>query len=121
MSKKEIVLWLVFADFVAFTAWTIFAEGFTTFVPVAIAFAQGSLWGAQILVDFLLAVVIALGFVVADARQKGIAAWPWVVATCSLGSIGLLAYLIRRERAAVVTSPRSPAPSTRATAPASPA
>ena len=31
-----------------------------------------------------------------DARKRGIAIWPYVTATILLGSIGILAYLVRR-------------------------
>jgi len=99
MTKKEILLWLVLADFVAFTGYTVVTEGYTTFVPVAWGFATASAWGAQIVIDFLLAVAVALGFVFSDARQRGINPWPFVVLTLGLGSIGLLGYLVHRERA----------------------
>lgn len=98
MSKKEIALWLVLVDFVAFTAWAVVSEGTLAFVPAAWAFAGGSAWGAQIVVDFLIALTVALGFVVTDARRRGLSPWPWVALTCALGSIGLLSYLVRRER-----------------------
>jgi len=100
MSKKEIALWLVLADFVALTAFAVYSEGLVGFVPAALGFASGSTWGAQIIVDFLLAVTVALGWVVADARARGLAWWPFVALTLTLGSIGLLSYLIFRERAA---------------------
>jgi hypothetical protein len=100
MTKKEILLWLVLADFVALTGYTIASEGYTTFVPVAWAFATSSAWGLQIVVDFLLAVSIGLGFVFFDARRRQLATWPFVALTLTLGSIGLLGYLIYRERVA---------------------
>jgi hypothetical protein len=98
MSKKELALWLVLADFVALTVWAVYSEGYLAFVPAAWAFASGSAWGAQIVVDFLLGLSVALGFVVADARRRGLVWWPFLALTLTLGSIGPLAYLIFRER-----------------------
>jgi len=72
--------------------------GYFAFIDVSIEFATSSIWGAQILVDFLVAISIALGWVIADARKRELAYWPFVLLTLTLGSIGLLAYLIHRER-----------------------
>ncbi len=99
MTKKEIVLWIVLADFVALTGYTIFTESYLAFVPFVTEMATGSFWGLQLLVDFVLAVAIGLGFVLFDARRRGLTAWPFVVLTLTLGSIGLLGYLVYRERA----------------------
>ena len=104
MSKKEIVLWLVLADFVALTAWAVISDGYFGFVSAGIGFASGSVWGAQIIADFLIALAVALGWVVADARRQGIGYWPYVALTFTLGSIGPLAYLIHRERHHSVSS-----------------
>ncbi len=35
MTKKEIVLWLVLADFVALTGYAIVQSGYTAFGPIA--------------------------------------------------------------------------------------
>jgi hypothetical protein len=101
MTWKQLALWTLLVDFALFTAYAVFREGYFAFVPAAAAFASGSLWGAQVTVDFLLALSIALGFVIADARRRGVAAWPFVALTLTLGSIGPLAYLLHRERSAL--------------------
>ena len=98
MGKKELVLWLVMADFVALTGYAVFTEGYFAFLDAGIAFASGSVWGAQILADFLVALTFALGWCIADARKRDLAYWPFVALTLTLGSIGPLAYLIHRER-----------------------
>ncbi len=100
MSKKEIALWCVMADFVALTAYAIFTGGYFAFLGIAVEFATGSIWGAQILADFLVALTVALGWSIADARKRDLAYWPFVLLTLTLGSIGPLAYLIHRERVA---------------------
>lgn len=106
MTWKQIALWCLLGDFVALTAYAVFTEGYFAFVPASITFATGSAWGAQVIVDFLIALGVALGFVIVDARQRGLAAWPFVVITLGLGSIGPLAYLIHRERVAAAQPAR---------------
>ena len=98
MSKKQIGLWCVMADFVCLTLYAMFTEGYFAFIGVAIDFAGSNIWGVQILTDFLVALTIALGWCVADARKRDLNYWPFVVLTITLGVIGPLAYLIHRER-----------------------
>ncbi len=98
MSKKQIGLWCVMGDFVCLTVYAMFTEGYFAFIGVAIDFAGSHIWGAQILADFLIALTIALGWCVADARRRDLNYWPFVVLTLTLGAIGPLAYLIHRER-----------------------
>ncbi len=98
MGKKQIALWCVLGDFVVLTAYAVYAEGYFAFLNTALEFATASIWGAQILVDFLIALSVALGWVIADARKRDLAYWPFVALTLTLGSIGPLAYLIHRER-----------------------
>ena len=106
MGKKEIALWCVMADFVALTGYAVFTEGYFAFIEIGIAFASSSIWGAQIIADFLVAVTVALGWCVMDARKRDLSYWPFVALTLTLGSIGPLAYLIYRERAGA-TSPQA--------------
>jgi hypothetical protein len=98
MTWKQLALWSVLVDFAAFTAYAVYAEGYFAFVPLARDFALSSAWGLQVLIDFALALTVTLGFVVSDARRRGLAVWPFVVLTLTLGSIGPLAYLVHRER-----------------------
>jgi len=108
MSKKEIALWLVLADFAALTVYAVATEGYFAFYDATLAFASASLWGVQIVVDFVVALGIALGFLIKDARERGLPYWPYVVATFALGSIAPLAYLIHRERASATRSATEP-------------
>jgi hypothetical protein len=48
------------------------------------------------LLDLVIALSFAIGWMRADARRRGIAIWPYVIATVLLGSIGILAYCVRR-------------------------
>ena len=98
MAKKEIALWCVLADFVALSAYAVYTEGYFGFLDAGLEFAAASTWGPQIIADLLVALSVALGWVVADARKRELAYWPFVVLTLTAGSIGPLAYLVHRER-----------------------
>ena len=110
MGKKQIALWWVLVDFTAFSLYVVYTEGYFAFVGAALEFGSNSMWGAQILIDFLVALSVALGWVIADARKRGMVYWPYVLLTLTAGSIGPLAYLIHRERvttsAALLSSER---------------
>lgn len=52
-------------------------------------------WGAQIGIDLVLSVIVALVFIAPVARQAGVRMAPWLVLTVLTGSIGLLALVAR--------------------------
>jgi len=54
----------------------------------------------QILLDLVIACLLISGGMVADARAKGLNAWPFVAITLAAGSFGPLLYLVYRERLA---------------------
>jgi hypothetical protein len=55
-------------------------------------------WGAsQILVDLVIMGLLACIWMVADARERGLNPWPYVVLTLVGGSFGPLIYLVVRE------------------------
>lgn len=53
--------------------------------------------GAQVFVDLVILALLACVWMVADARTRGIPAWPFVLATLLAGSFGVLFYLVLRE------------------------
>jgi hypothetical protein len=59
-----------------------------------------TLAGAQVLADLVIALALALAWLVPDARARGRNPWPWVAATLALGSFGPLVYLLTRRPAA---------------------
>ncbi len=53
--------------------------------------------GAQVFFDLVIMGVLVIIWMVRDAPQRGLPAWPFVLATLALGSFGPLAYLVVRE------------------------
>lgn len=58
-----------------------------------------SLASLQILLDLVIACLLLSGWMVADARAKGLNPWPFVGITLAAGSFGPLLYLAYRDRA----------------------
>ena len=61
-------------------------------------------WGTiQVFSDLVVSSVLIIVWMLADARARGLNAWPFVVVTLLAGSVGILFYLMRRgvEAAAV--------------------
>lgn len=93
MNRKQLLLTLVFLDFLAFTIWVVAEYGFVgTFATIL------STWpGVQVLIDLVLASVMVMAWMWTDARKHGLNVAPYLIATLVAGSLGPLAYLIRRE------------------------
>jgi hypothetical protein len=53
--------------------------------------------GGQVLADLVILAVLACFWMVADARERGLNAWPFVIITLVVGSFGPLFYLVLRE------------------------
>lgn len=87
-------LCLLLAAFTAFTVWVLFRTGtYLGFVYLALR----EPWGAQVLLDLCIAAGVVLLWMLRDARRLGLVVWPYVLLVLTLGSIGILAYLIRRD------------------------
>jgi hypothetical protein len=98
MSNRSIVLVLVTAAFGALSAVALQDVGY--FGIIAPHFRS---WGgAQVFADLTILAVLFCIWMVRDARQRGVAAWPFIVMTVFLGSFGPLVYLITRELRAPV-------------------
>jgi hypothetical protein len=83
---------IVLVAFGTFSVWVAAGHGLVGFVGLV----GREPWALQMLLDLAIACWIAIGWVIGDARKRGIAAWPFIAATVLAGSIGLLAYLVRR-------------------------
>lgn len=87
---------VLIAVFAAFTLWSLtvaIAHGPLGFLTVSLEHP----WAMQMLIDLFIALFVAWSWLRHDARERGIAAWPYMLGTATLGSIGVLAYLIHRE------------------------
>lgn len=63
--------------------------------------------GAQVFTDLVILAVLGCLWMVADARERGLNAWPFVVLTVFAGSFGVLFYLVAREVKAGARKPLS--------------
>jgi hypothetical protein len=93
MSPLTVLAPLVLAVFGAYSMWVVVTEGYFGFL----ALAGREPWAMQLLLDLVIAASFAVGWMVRDARKRKIAAWPYVIATAVGGSLGVLAYCVRRS------------------------
>ncbi len=82
----------VFAAFSIYTAIVVVNHGYTGFIELALTGG----WGAQVFIDLCIALTLFMVWLVPDARERGIPAWPYLVAILTTGSVGALAYLVHR-------------------------
>jgi len=102
MNAKQIGLGIVLADFSALTAYAVYQVGYVGFFESLF----GSVVGITVLADLVIALSLVMAWMWRDARERGVSAAPYIVATFLLGSVGPLLYLIRRERAALPANAR---------------
>ncbi len=93
MNRKALVPAIVLTLFVAFSSWVVAQEGYFGFVTLAVT----EPWGGQIFLDLCIALVLVSGWLIRDARSRGINPWPYVLTIPLLGSIPPLAYLVVRS------------------------
>ena len=104
MSTKttKTILGIVLADFAALTAWAVYTHG----VIGIFALATSNLATATVFADLTIALSLIIAWMWNDARARGVSPIPYVVLTLTLGSVGPLLYLIRRDDRAVASTPR---------------
>ena len=98
MNRTVLLLGLVLADFLALTGWALYHHGYVGLFEAAVATPAG----IQVFSDLVIALSLFTVWMWRDARARGIAVFPFMVLTATLGSIGALAYLLRRELAGEV-------------------
>lgn len=91
---KQIVIGIVWVVFTAFSLVIAMEHGFFGFLTLS----AREPWALQMLLDLLIALSLFAGFVIKDAKEKGLRAWPRLLAMFVLGSIGALPYLLYRRR-----------------------
>ena len=93
MNAKQLVLEVVFAAFAALNVYVVYQYGYVGFFQLALANAAT----VAVFVDLSIALSLVLLWMWQDAAERGIGVVPYVLLTLTLGSIGPLLYLIRRE------------------------
>lgn len=102
MSNRLGILLLVIAAFGVLTTLALLDVGyFGILAPHFKSYGE-----AQVLADLVILGLLACIWMVRDARESGIAAWPFILVTLVAGSFGPLLYLVVREWR---TSARHPA------------
>ena len=96
MNLKKLALFVILADFVAYTVWVVASGGG---VAEVIAAFSTNPWQLQVALDLALALSLVCVWMWNDARSLGANPLPWVLATCFVGSIAPLAYLLLRPEA----------------------
>lgn len=95
MNIKPSVLLVILVPFSLLSAYAMWQVGY-----LGIWTAGFTNWGtAQVLCDLIVTSLLAMLWMVSDARGRGMNAWPFVVVTLFAGSFGPLLYLLRRGRA----------------------
>lgn len=93
-GMQKLVLPLVaFLGFTVYSVLVALEHGPLGFV--SLAWVGG--WTTQVLLDLVLALTGFLVLAGPDARSRGINLWPFAIATIALGSVGMLAYFVRRQ------------------------
>ena len=90
---KQALLILTLAGFGALTAAAVWQHGFAGILASPLQ----SLAAGQIFVDLVIALTLVMVWIWNDAKTRGRAAWPWIVATLAFGSFAPLVYLLVRE------------------------
>lgn len=103
MSIRTVVLGIVWLAFSAFTLEVLAEWGIAGFLGATLA--NGAT--LQVGIDLVIMVTLFLLWMIGDARERGINPWPFVLLACGLGSIGAMAYLLWRERAALPAQVRA--------------
>lgn len=93
IEGKDAALGIVWIAFVAYSLVVIAGHGYTGFLVLA----WREPWGMQMLLDLAIALSLFAGFLVTDAKTRGLRAWPWLLAMATLGSIGAVPYLWYRR------------------------
>ena len=101
MSWKKIAIAAVLVDFAALTTYAVSQVGYIGFFEEITSNIVGLAVGA----DLFIALGLIVLWMVRDAREHGISPVPFVVLTLALGSVGPLAYLLRRPEEAIAAEP----------------
>ncbi len=89
-SLALVLLAFLTLDFAVLTGYALMEHGYIGLFE----YQFGSLAGWQVLVDLVIVCLLAMIWMIADARRTGRAVWPYLLLTLCGGSFGPLLYLI---------------------------
>ena len=91
---RSLLVFLVLFAFGAYSLYVMWHFGYLGIWRAGLANAAA----LQILLDLVITCLLISGWMIGDARAKGLKAWPFVGITIAAGSFGPLLYLLYRER-----------------------
>jgi hypothetical protein len=102
------LFWALLIDFIGFSLFTgyILLEYGMGWIEIAFANPVSTL----VTIDLFIALCMVMGWVYADAKQRGVSPWPYLLPTLGTGSVGTLLYLLVRERPGAPAYLNEPAP-----------
>jgi hypothetical protein len=93
LTNRLLILSLVIAGFGVLSAIALVDAGYWGIIA-----PHFQSWGAaQVFTDLVILAVLSCIWMLADARKRGIPAWPFIAVTLFAGSFGPLLYLVMRE------------------------
>ncbi|MEP2830814.1 MULTISPECIES: DUF2834 domain-containing protein [Alphaproteobacteria] len=93
MSLRLVALIAVILAFGALTAQALMDVGY-----LGIFLGPLESWaGTQVLFDLVIVCVLAIIWMVRDAKVSGVTLWPFIVLTLAAGAFGVLFYLVARD------------------------
>lgn len=93
MNGKSLLLIAVLLAFGALSARALIDHGYLGIF----AFHFTSTAGMQVITDLVIVCVLAMVWIMVDARRSGRTAWPYLLLTLTAGSFGPLLYLLIGE------------------------
>lgn len=92
VGRTALLAVAVLVPFTVYSLWVVAGHGYTGFLTLAMR----EPWGLQLLLDLTIACTFGIVWMRADARRRGLTSWPFIPAVVTLGSVGLLGYLVWR-------------------------
>ncbi|MBE7635306.1 hypothetical protein GUA87_00495 [Sneathiella sp. P13V-1] len=89
LNRRTIGITLLI-PFGALTIYALLQHGYIGLIEFQLSTPAG--W--QVFADLVISLLLVMGWLLKDARDRGLAFWPWFVGTLFLGAIVPLIYLI---------------------------
>lgn len=93
IAPRLLLVLAALVPFLVFSVYVVETEGYFGFITLALR----ERWGMQMLIDLGISLFLFGTWMRRDARERGIAAWPYLALCVAFGSIGALGYLVHRS------------------------